>query len=223
MHSFQDQKVGVGDESTAESQLSREHGHAFKNIFSIIIANAEMIGEEGGGADGPVHRRLERIIAACHRGEQLVATIQSQKTLSLFTPVPVATTGKEAVPVGPLHGRILVVDDEPDVVEIVRRYLIKEGLEIHGLSNPLEAIEHLSKESSSYDLVLTDLDMPYCSGTELCRRLQGLCPELPLIVMTGYGRSLTPREMDHCRIRALLCKPIDRRLLLATIRRYLST
>lgn len=58
------------------SRLSREQGHELKNIFSIIIANAEMVGEELG-ATGQVQRRLERIMDACRRGEGLVERIRN--------------------------------------------------------------------------------------------------------------------------------------------------
>ncbi|MGD9950509.1 MAG: response regulator [Desulfobulbus sp.] len=221
MQPFQDQEAPLAGESAAESRLSREHGHAFKNIFSIIIANAEMIAEEEGEG-GLVHRRLERIVAASRRGEQLIESIRNQQQSSLLASVPVSTEIMDDTETGPLHGRILVVDDEPDMVEIIRRYLMKEGLEVNGLTDSLEATEHLADTSFAYDLLLTDLEMPHCSGTELCLRVSALRPELPVVVMTGYGRSITPREMHSCRVKAWLCKPIDRGLLIATIRRLLS-
>lgn len=208
----------AGDPAEA-STLSRQHGHAFKNIFSIIIANAEMISEEGGG-EGLIHRRLERIIAASHRGEQLVETIRHQDMASISTPAPLPIASNTET--GPLHGRVLVVDDEADVVEIIRRYLLKVGLEIIGLTDSLEALNRLTADPFAYDLVLTDLDMPHCSGAELCSKLHPLRPELPMIVMTGYGRSITLEEVSHAGVQALLCKPLDRRQLIATIRRLLS-
>jgi len=58
------------------SRITREQGHEFANIFSIIIANAEMVSEKLG-ATGQVQRQLERIITSCHRGEELVRRIRN--------------------------------------------------------------------------------------------------------------------------------------------------
>jgi len=220
MHPFQNQCGANEDAPAAVSRLGREHAHAFKNIFSIILANAAMIAEESDEG-ALLHRRLERIVTACQRGEDLVAALRTEEASSLVAPVSMTAAAGSAED-APLQARIMVVDDEPDVVEIIRRYLLREGIEVHGLSASLKAIEHLSDPSFSCDLVLTDLDMPFCTGVELCRRLQTLRPDLPVIVMTGDGQSITPDEMEQLRIRALLCKPVDRILLVATIRRLLS-
>ena len=113
----------VTNDAVATSALCREHGHALKNIFSIIIANAEMIGEEL--ASSLMHRRLERIIEASRRGEQLVEQIRANSSTTLTIAAEPLT--EAAMPAAPLRGRVLVVDDEPDVVEIIVRYLSKEG------------------------------------------------------------------------------------------------
>jgi CheY-like chemotaxis protein len=200
------------------SSLCREHGHALKNIFSIIIANAEMIGEEG--ATSLLHRRLERIIEASRRGEHLVEQIRtSGKVQPTPTNAPVtgsASTGER------LHGRVLVVDDEADVVEIIARYLGKEGLDIVGETDSLRALHRLQNGAETFDLVITDLDMPHCSGADLCRHLHAQFPLLPVIMITGYGRSVSQEEINLVGIRELLCKPLNRMQLIATIRRLLT-
>ncbi len=205
-------------ESTISSSLGREHGHALKNIFSIIIANAEMIGEEL--ANGLMHRRLERIIEASRRGEQLVEQIRaSTKTPPASTVMPVSKT---TIPASPLHGRVLVVDDESDVVEIIVRYLSKEGLDVVGETESIKALQRLQSGAESFDLLITDLDMPHCSGADLCGLLHTRLPQLPVIMVTGYGRSVTQEEINLAGIRELLCKPLNRQQLIATVRRLLT-
>lgn len=200
------------------SALCREHGHALKNIFSIIIANAEMIGEEL--ASGLMHRRLERIVEASRRGEQLVELIRAN---SRNPPVTAATPVSEApMPAPPLHGRVLVVDDEPDVVEIIARYLGKEGLDVTGETDSLLALQRLQGATDPFDLLITDLDMPHCSGADLCAQVHAFLPQLPVIMVTGYGRSVTQEEISLAGIRELLCKPLNRQQLIATVRRLLA-
>lgn len=201
-------------DSAVTSTLCREHGHALKNIFSIIIANAEMIGEES--ATGLLHRRLERIIEASRRGEQLVEQIRSADTAPSASQAVVAMGRGTAQ----LHGRVLVVDDEPDVVEIIARYLGKEGLDVVGETNSLQAL-HRIQHGEAFDLVVTDLDMPHCSGADLCDHLHTLLPLLPVIMITGYGRSVTQEDLNLAGIRELLCKPLNRSQLIATVRRLL--
>lgn len=204
-------------DATGISSLCREHGHALKNIFSIIIANAEMISEESTPSLLP--RRLERIIEASRRGEQLVEHIRAGNKSNSLAPAPaVMDSGSAEVR---LQGRVLVVDDEPDVVEIIARFLGKEGLDVVGETDSLQVLARL-QNNESFDLLITDLDMPHCSGADLCDHLHTLTPQLPVIMITGYGRSVTQEEMNRAGIRELLCKPLNRQQLIATVRRLLT-
>jgi CheY-like chemotaxis protein len=203
------------------SGLSREQGHAFKNIFSIIIANAEMIGEEVA-ASGPTRRRLERIVEASRRGEQLVAEIRNPPSPQRPAAVePLVPPAPEPCPV--IEPRlVMVVDDEPDVVEIIRRYLNKEGLGVQGFTDSLQAWDWLQADPFRCDLVITDLDMPQLSGAVLCDQLQSIRPDLPVIMVTGYDRQISSDQMADFGIRAILLKPLDRTGLLGTVRRLLA-
>jgi CheY-like chemotaxis protein len=203
---------------TSPRTLSREHGHALKNIFSIIIANAEMIGDAIDGSS-PVNRRLERIIEACRRGEQLVDLIRTSGPGTAFD-TPIRTD--PPLSAAKLQGRVMVVDDEPDVVEIIGRYLSKEGLEIIGQTDSVGALNRLLSDPRPFDLVITDLDMPQCSGADLCKRLHATHPNMPVILITGYGRSVSQEEIAQAGIREMLSKPINRQLLLDSLRRLLS-
>jgi len=206
-----------GAQAPEESRLSREQRHAFKNIFSIIIANAEMIDEDLPAAE-PVRRRLERIVAASRRGEQLV-----QQICNLTTP-PAHDEASPAAPASPLAappGRVLVIDDEPDVVEIIRRYLEKEGLSVQGCTDSREALERLQRNPFQFDLVISDFDMPHLSGVALCERARGLRPDLPVIMVTGHDHRGSGEQFADVEVRALLLKPLDRKDLLNMVRRFL--
>jgi CheY-like chemotaxis protein len=206
-------------DSAVMSTLNREHRHALKNIFSIIIANAEMIAEDHDRG-GQFRRRLERILEASRRGESLIEQIQGGNVS--ITSETADTDRSDPVGDGRLRGRVMVVDDEPDVVEIICRYLSKEGLEIVGQTDSVEALHQLLGDPRPFDLVITDLDMPRCTGADLCSNLHRWYPDLPVILITGYGRSVTPEEIAYAGIREMLSKPINRRLLVSTLRRLLS-
>jgi CheY-like chemotaxis protein len=198
--------------------LNREQGHIFKNIFSVIIANTEMV-REGIGDTPQMERRLERIIEACRRGEELVNQLRN---LENFGSEQAQDTDivlpRETMP----PGRVLVVDDEVDIVEIICRTLIKKGFRVKGVTDGGEAWDLLHADPFCYDLVITDLDMPLLSGADLCRKLSALRPELPVIMVTGYDRQISKKQMADLGITKLLIKPLDRHKLLTAVYRSLT-
>jgi len=83
-------------------------------------------------------------------------------------------------------GRVLVVDDEPTIVEIVGRYLERAGYEAAGAADGFEALEQAAAERP--DLVVLDLMLPGIDGIEVMRRLRELPgPPLAVILLTARG------------------------------------
>jgi len=83
------------------------------------------------------------------------------------------------------NATILVVDDEESIRSILSRYLSLKGYTVLTASDGNNAIEIL--QSHPVDLVLTDLMMPNVSGRELLQQMAELFPEIPKIVLSGYG------------------------------------
>jgi DNA-binding NtrC family response regulator len=86
-------------------------------------------------------------------------------------------------------GRILVVDDEHDVRESIKRFLTYEGYEVTTAESGAVAVERASAEP--FDVVLTDLRMPGMSGLETLIALKRQQPDLPVILVTGYASAET--------------------------------
>ncbi|HDQ14896.1 MAG TPA: hybrid sensor histidine kinase/response regulator [Sediminispirochaeta sp.] len=82
--------------------------------------------------------------------------------------------------------RILVVEDEENVRNLVRRILKLYGYQVYSASVPEQALELLSSESVSFDLVVTDMVMPRIGGLELSRKAKKMRPELKFLYMSGY-------------------------------------
>jgi DNA-binding response OmpR family regulator len=83
-----------------------------------------------------------------------------------------------------LPARVLVVEDDATVREVVERYLAREGIVVDAVADGLVALEHA--RVSSPDLVVLDLMLPGLDGLEVCRRLRARGP-VPVIMLTARG------------------------------------
>ncbi|HEX6417696.1 MAG TPA: response regulator, partial [Acidimicrobiales bacterium] len=81
--------------------------------------------------------------------------------------------------------RILVVDDDPTVSEVVARYLERDGFAVETVSDGRTALDRALAEPP--DLVVLDLMLPGLDGLEVCRRLRALAP-VPIVILTARGQ-----------------------------------
>jgi len=81
--------------------------------------------------------------------------------------------------------KILVIDDEVSILEVVKLGLEEAGFKIDVFSDPIEALNAFSE--SNYDAVLTDINMPEMSGLEVLRRCKKINPESVVILITAYS------------------------------------
>ena len=113
--------------------------------------------------------------------------------------------------------RILVVDDEAHIVQVVAIKLRNAGLEVETASDGEEALAALRREW--FDLVVTDLQMPVMSGIELARAMaadQALA-RIPVLMLTARGHLLREGEADSANIARVVHKPFSPRGLLADV------
>ena len=80
--------------------------------------------------------------------------------------------------------RVLVVDDDPTVAEVVTRYLEREGFDVEAIGDGAAAIDRAVADLPA--LVVLDLMLPGLDGLEVCRRLRGVAP-IPVIMLTARG------------------------------------
>lgn len=115
---------------------------------------------------------------------------------------------------------VLVVDDEPVVVDAARRVLLPEGLTVDAAGDGIAALGKLQRQS--YGLILLDLMLPGVSGVELLATLVGEHPITPVIVTTGYASSRKGVEVLQAGAFDFLPKPFDVDELLGVVRRCLG-
>ncbi|HLL66684.1 MAG TPA: response regulator transcription factor [Micromonosporaceae bacterium] len=84
-----------------------------------------------------------------------------------------------------MNHRVLVVDDDPTVSDVVRRYLERDGCRVQLVDDGVTALDAVAAETP--DLVVLDLMMPGIDGLEVCRRLRRQLPDLPVVMLTALG------------------------------------
>ena len=104
-------------------------------------------------------------------------------------------------------GRVLVVDDDPDILIFVREVLTHSGFEVHTAGNGPHAVERVAQ--GAFDAVVSDIRMPGMDGLELLRTVRRHRPDLPVILMTATPDVGT--AMEACEFGALryLLKPLS--------------
>lgn len=122
-----------------------------------------------------------------------------------------------------MKAKILVVDDEPDVVTMIERMLRSEGFEVVAAYDGIAAVD--LAETEKPDIVLLDIMMPMMSGYEVCQQLKSnpQTKEIPVLCVTS-AQSHEAREASRAAgAHALLIKPFMPAELVAQIQRYLHS
>ena len=115
--------------------------------------------------------------------------------------------------------RILVVEDEPEVLGVTLRIFVSLGFDPRGASDPEAAVALFETNPEDWDLVVTDLLMPNLSGAEVARRVKALRPCCPVVLVTGYAAE---HDLSLAPVEAILIKPVARAAWEKTLRRVLQ-
>ncbi len=108
------------------------------------------------------------------------------------------------------HGwQVLAVDDQPEVLTSLQRLLRRRGFELHCYTSPLKALEVLERDSSQFDLVLLDVNMPEMSGLEVLPKAKELDPFLPVVMLTADDSAETAIAALKGGAFNYLIKPLD--------------
>ncbi len=117
--------------------------------------------------------------------------------------------------------RILVVDDEPNMLRLLKTILMdKTGYEVTTTNNPLEVSKLL--QEGHHDLVVTDLKMPLVDGIDLIGIVRNIDAAMPIIVITAYGTIETAEEAIQKGAYDFITKPFRKETILITIKRALE-
>jgi PAS domain S-box-containing protein len=105
--------------------------------------------------------------------------------------------------------RILVVDDEIPVLDMMQQHLRKLGYRVITRADSLNALETFRNEPKKFDLVITDHTMPILQGADLTEKIGEIRPDMPAILMTGLNQPPNFSGSTYEPLRAVISKPIN--------------
>jgi CheY-like chemotaxis protein len=136
------------------------------------------------------------------------------------TPAEQKENGTEPLPSG--HERILLVDDELPITQMGRQTLERLGYSVVTETDSRKALTLFRSAPEAFDLVITDMTMPHLTGDMLAAELVRIRHDIPVILCTGYSRTLSDEIAARLPIKALAYKPMIKKDLAFTIRSVLD-
>lgn len=156
----------------------------------------------------------------------VTSTVGVGTTFNVYLPVVEESTGFDHV-VNTTDlirgtGKILLVDDEAQVVQVTGELLTSLGYQVTGKTSAFDALAVFLQNPAQYDLLLTDLTMPELTGVELCKKVKAVRNDLPVVLITGYSEQLPREAADEAGIDQYCMKPVSMRELSAIVHNTMS-
>lgn len=117
---------------------------------------------------------------------------------------------------------VLFVDDEIDIVKITQCVLEEQGFKVIATTNPQEALDIFKSRPEQFDIVVTDMAMPYMTGDILFSNIKKIRPEIPVVLCTGHSSQIDEQKAIDMGLSAYILKPLSRGEFIETIRNILD-
>jgi DNA-binding NtrC family response regulator len=135
------------------------------------------------------------------RKRDIDAWLDSQRPRAGQPPTEPHAAGR----IRPTHNRILVVDDEVGIRDLLSKTLALAEYEVETVGDAAMALERIRE--ADYDLVIADLKMPGMDGLTLIRQVKQIRPDLPVIIITGFSTESSAVEAVNLGVAGYLRKP----------------
>ncbi len=159
-----------------------------------------------------------------HQGFLAVqSTVGTGSIFTVYLPASPSAAIMAEARIAPTMGKetLLVVDDEEDILDIMREALESHGYKVFATSDPTVALDIYRRIFHETALLITDIVMPRLDGKELIRQVKAIHPEVKVLAVSGYTKYVAEKE-DIKDIDGFLQKPFESYNLLSVVRRILD-
>ncbi|HHY52668.1 MAG TPA: response regulator [Clostridiales bacterium] len=155
---------------------------------------------------------------------QVESTLGKGSKFSVYLPLTDISTAPEALQPTEKDQhctavRLMLVDDEHQIVQYMKRRLVKAGYETESFTSAEKALAAFEQNPRKWGAVIVDYTMPKYKGTDLARRMRKLAPTLPIILITGLVEKEAIQMQQQGVLSEILIKPIDFTVMLQMIER----
>jgi CheY-like chemotaxis protein len=105
-------------------------------------------------------------------------------------------------------GHVVVIDDEPVLVDLARQFLANAGVEVTGFTDPNEALRWYRREWRSVDIIVLDMKMPKVDGPACFRELRDINPAARVVVMSGFVQDTAAQKLMEAGVAHFFEKPL---------------
>lgn len=162
-----------------------------------------------------------------HGGRISVTSREGEDTrFTVFLPVSGDQTKETRV--DPIHlprgtERVLLVDDEKDLVTVGSEMLRRLGYRVTATTASKEALKAFKQDPYRFDVVVTDYNMPGLNGAQMARQMLAIRPDTPIVVCTGYSEMFDRQQARVIGIRRTLMKPVTMDTMAHAVREVLAS
>ena len=189
-----------------------------RNIFSPFYTTKEVGKGTGMGLSvihGLVHNLNGHIRVQSSPGIGSVFQVYFPVSHDVSVPMEVPINNEAKYP-SLRNKRVLLVDDEPSIVEFLTDLLHSADVKVSAFNNAQSALDAFMSEPQSFDLVVTDMMMPRMTGLELAQRITQFNTLLPVVLISGDDLTLLPDEDEHVFV-AQVEKPFSSAVFMRTL------
>jgi signal transduction histidine kinase/ActR/RegA family two-component response regulator len=126
----------------------------------------------------------------------------------------------EKLPTG--NEKILLIDDEEPIAKLEKLILERLGYSVTKQTNPIEVLVSFKESPDSFDLIISDMNMPNMTGIHLAKEIKSIRNDIPFIICTGFSDKIDDKKADALGIESILMKPVIRSEIAQTVRKVLD-
>ncbi len=165
------------------------------------------------------------IVKKCKGVIKIESTVGEGTVVEVLFPkveeeVPVKEAEQAKLPTG--NERVLLVDDDPSIVNMIRQMLERLGYAVSSMTESTQALEQFNSTPDDFDLVITDMAMPKMSGDALASELIKVRKDIPILLCTGHSDTVDEKRAKQIGIKGFAMKPLDMGKLARAVRAVLD-